>query len=117
MKLKIFFLWVMMLPLFSAVQAQSTSGTDFWMAFIQNADLDLDKPYYLSILLTSTEATEVSVSSPLGFSQAFTLDRNTSKRIDIPFDDFNVTEYGKAVNKTLHITSLAMVPFTMLYSE
>ena len=105
MKLKIFFLWVMMLPLFSAVQAQSTSGTDFWMAFIQNADLDLDKPYYLSILLTSTEATEVSVSSPLGFSQAFTLDRNTSKRIDIPFDDFNVTEYGKAVNKTLHITS------------
>ena len=105
MKLKTFLLWVTMLPLFSVVQAQSTSGTDFWMAFIQNADLDLDKPYYLSILLTSTEATEVSVSSPLGFSQAFTLDRNTSKRIDIPFDDFNVTEYGKAVNKTLHITS------------
>ena len=94
-----------MLPLFSVAQAQSTSGTDFWMAFLQNADKDLDLPYYLSILLSSSEATEVSISSPRGFSKTVTLDRNSTKRIDIPFDEFNVTEYGEASNKTLHITS------------
>ncbi|MBR5374092.1 MAG: InlB B-repeat-containing protein, partial [Paludibacteraceae bacterium] len=95
----------MMLPLFSAVHAQSTSGTEFWMAFLQNVDKDLDKPYYLSVLLTSTEATEVNISSPTGYSQTVTLDRNSSKRIEIPFDEFNVTEYGEPSNKTLHITS------------
>ena len=94
-----------MLPLFSVAQAQSTSGTDFWMAFLQNADKDLDLPYYLSILLSSSEATEVSISSPRGFSKTVTLDRNSTKRIDIPFDEFNVTEYGESTNRTLHITS------------
>lgn len=96
-----------------AVNAQKTSGTDFWMAFLQNADNASDmsrEPYYLRLTLSSQEPTTVTISNQeLGFEEIVDLPANSTKTVKVPFDDFNNDEYGVVTNKSLHITSLMPV--------
>lgn len=105
MKLKQF-LVLGLLSICAFVQAQSTSGTDFWMAFLQNADSDMNKEFYIRLTFSSQEATDVVVENEkIGYKQEFSLEANSIHCIKVPFEDFNVTEYGQVVNKSLHITS------------
>ena len=105
MRLKHILLWLLLLT-GTVVQGQKTSGTDFWMAFTQNADTDLDKEYFLKVFLSAQEATEVTIENEkLGFKQTISVGANSLESVTIPFDDFNMSEYGEVVNKSLHITS------------
>lgn len=91
-----------------AVQAQKTSGTDFWMAFIQNEDTDTLSTdfFYLRLFLSAQEASEVTVSNEkLGYEKKVSVAANSVEILILPFHDFNMTEYGVVTNKSVHITS------------
>lgn len=105
MKLKHLLLWLLLLT-GTVVQGQKTSGTDFWMAFIQNEDINLDKDHYLKVFLSAQEETEVTLENEkIGYKQTVLVGANSLESVTIPFDDFNMSEYGEVVNKSLHITS------------
>lgn len=98
----------MLLFVCSAVQAQKTSGTDFWLAFIQNEDTDtLPKDFfYLRLFLSAQEATEVTVSNEkIGYEKKVSVAANSVEILTLPFHDFNITEYGTVSNKSVHVTS------------
>ncbi len=98
-------LWALLL-LAVPLSAQKTSGTDFWMAFIQNVDTDMDKEYFLRVFLSAQEATEVTLENvQIGYKKTISVGANSLEKVIVPFDDFNVSEYGEVVNKSLHITS------------
>lgn len=98
-------MWALLL-LAVPLGAQKTSGTDFWMAFIQNTDTDMDKEYFLRVFLSAQEATEVTIeNAQIGYKKTVSVGANSLENVIVPFDDFNVSEYGEVVNKSLHITS------------
>lgn len=76
------------------------------MAFLQNADSDMSSEFYIRLTLSSQDATDVVIENEnIGFKKELSLKANSIESIKLPFDDFNVTEYGQVVNKSLHITS------------
>ena len=90
----------------STTYGQGTSGTDFWVAFLQNIDKDLDYEYYLRIFVSAQEATEVTIENEkVGYKKTLSLGDNSIEKVIVPFEDFNVSEYGEVVNKSLHIVS------------
>lgn len=105
MKLKSLLFFISLL-FSSVVSAQGTSGKEFWMAFIQNADKDMDYEYHLRLSLSASESTEVTVENEkIGYKKTISLGNNSVENLIVPFDLFNVSEYGEVVNKSLHITS------------
>lgn len=88
---------------------QTTQGKDFWVAFLQNCDLHNygSKDFYqLGITISSSRACDVTIENDsLGFYKTISMAANSTQLVDIPYDDFNTTLYGEALNKTLHITS------------
>ncbi len=88
---------------------QTTQGKDFWVAFLQNCDLHNygSKDFYqLGITISSSRACDVTIENDaLGFFKTISMAANSTQLVDIPYDDFNTTLYGEALNKTLHITS------------
>ena len=105
MKVRHFLLWFMLFTNFG-VYSQKTFGTDFWMAFIQNADADIEYEHYLRLSLSAQEATEVIIeNTKIGYKEVISLDDNSVKKLIVPFQDFNIPVYGEIVNKSLHIIS------------
>lgn len=70
---------------FSQLAAQSTSGTEFWLAFMENLTLDFNGPPTFSIHISSDVDTEGEISVPAtGFTQAFFVNAGTQIEVVLP---------------------------------
>lgn len=81
----------------------TTTGTDFWLSFMQN----FDDPENTQLYLTSDVAASGTASIPgTGWSQAFTIPANGSVYILIPTAQNAAIDVGNSViNKGVHITA------------
>lgn len=100
--------------------SQSSQGTDFWVAFLQNCDIDNSSVldfFKLELTVTSTEESQVVVENEsTGFKRTVSLSPNSTETISIPFEEYNLNVYGKVVdNKTLHVTSTT--PISVYFSN
>lgn len=108
---KIMLLCSLLLSWWAGTMAQSSQGTDFWVAFMQNNDgineSERDKYFFdLDLVLSAKRACEVQIScDSSGFFRSYSLEDNASQTVSIPFVNFNIDVYGKAIKRTLHITS------------
>ncbi len=66
-----------------------------------------DKYFFdLDLVLSAKRACEVQIScDSSGFFRSYSLEDNASQTVSIPFVNFNIDVYGKAIKRTLHITS------------
>lgn len=70
---------------FSQLSAQSTSGTEFWLAFMENLTLDFNGPPTFSIHISSDIDTDGAISVPAtGFTQPFFVNAGTQIEVVLP---------------------------------
>ena len=70
---------------FSQSSAQSTSGTEFWLTFMENLTLDFNGPPSFSIHISSDVDTNGEISVPAtGFTQAFSVNAGTQIELVLP---------------------------------
>ncbi|HNQ68964.1 MAG TPA: gliding motility-associated C-terminal domain-containing protein [Bacteroidales bacterium] len=81
----------------------TTTGTDFWLSYMQN----FDDPANTLLYLTSDVATSGTASMPgTGWSQAFTIAANGSVMVQVPAaQNAAIATTNTALNKAIHITA------------
>ena len=80
--LRILFLCFMCVFASFTCNGQSTAGVDFWMAFLQNVDFNMDEMHYLSLTISSDRESEVFIENkPIGYAEHISLPEHSIKRI------------------------------------
>ena len=89
----------------TAAQTVTTEGTDFWVAFMENADTtqgDLS----LSIFATPLRTCNMTVSNPnTGWSQTLSITPSGINRVYVPLSQAYTVHSGMVENKGIHVTS------------
>lgn len=103
------------------VYSQSSQGTDFWVAFLQNCDV-FNEPsldfHTLEITVAAKNASTVHVDNDdLRFHMSFDMEANSTQIIEVPYDEFNLNVYGEVTNKTLHVTSTDTISLYLSNSQ
>jgi gliding motility-associated-like protein len=97
-------LLVLFLYCFNSLKSQySTTGTDFWLAFMQN----FDDPANTILYITSDVASSGTVSIPgTGWSTNFSVAANGTATVTIPdTQDAAISTNNSVVNKAVRVTS------------
>lgn len=103
------------------VYSQSSQGTDFWVAFLQNCDV-FNEPtldfYKLEVTVAAKNACTVHVDNDdLGFHKSLVMEPNSTQIFEVPYDEFNLNVYGEVTNKTLHVTSTDTISLYLSNSQ
>lgn len=92
----------------------STQGKEFWIAFIQNHDEELIIPHGLDLIISTNKTTDIRIENNVLYDNKsedglyhwnITMEANSTNVITVPCQLFNPTEYGEAIDRTLHIKS------------
>lgn len=97
--------WLIVLPLTASAQYY-TSGTDFWLAFMQNYGGGSNIEYKITLTNNNNTAASCRITAPTGtYDQTINLAANTKMEVLIPRLDAEIMGSGTIVNKGFHVTS------------
>ncbi|MBQ3982764.1 MAG: hypothetical protein II633_03210, partial [Bacteroidales bacterium] len=86
-------------------QVVTTEGTDFWVAFMENADTTQGNQS-LSIFATPLRDCNLTVSNPnTGWSQTLSITPSGINRVYVPLSQAYTVHSGMVENKGIHVTS------------
>jgi gliding motility-associated-like protein len=89
----------------SFAQTQNTTGTDFWLTFMDNIDTT-PGPQTLSIFANSINPCTLNITNPnTGWSSSMTINPTGTNRLYIPTSQAFNTNSGRIQNTGLHVTS------------
>ena len=116
------FLTFLILPTAHGILAQptncpehTTTGRDFWVAFIVNGGDQ--RPQHLYLYATSESAGTLTVSNPLtGWGQTVICDSGSNTSITLP-DAAIPEQYSTTENKGFHITSTTDIQLIALFTQ
>ncbi len=88
------------------VQTQSTFGTEFWCAFMENLDLTFNDPPVFSFQISTTQTTNVSIQVPAtGLSLDYVVVPNSLFEVDLPAASWYSESSEIIENKGVRIVS------------
>lgn len=90
--------------------AAQTTGTEHWLAYMENLNLAFNGPPSFAVVVSGEEATTGSITFPAtGFSLPFTVNAGSATVVTLPLNTYYPEGDEDIVNKGMRITSEAPV--------
>lgn len=105
MKRYAFLLLLFLLLTGGTLRAQSVSGTDFWITFMENQDSTQgDQSYY--VVATASRSCSATVTNPVtGWSQTWSVSPNSPSYVNVPLAQGHTQASSVVTNTGFHVTS------------